>query len=45
MAQADSNYTTKPSALIHDPHTNRTHESTTGDCGGLVQRIEEITHE
>src|SRR5258708_1390603 len=35
MTQADSNYTTKPSALIHDPHTNRTHESTTGDCGGL----------
>src|SRR6266700_1003340 len=35
MAQADSNYTTKPSALIHDPLTNRTHESNTGDCGGM----------
>jgi hypothetical protein len=35
MAQADTNNTTKPSALIHDPHTNMTHESTTGDCGGV----------
>lgn len=35
MAQADSTHTTKTSALIHDPLTNRTHESNTGGCGGL----------
>src|ERR1700730_10688981 len=35
MAQADSNHTTKPSSSIHDPLTNRTHESNTGDRGGM----------
>src|SRR5712664_1432197 len=35
MAQADSNHTTKLSTLIHDPLTNMTHESITGDRGGM----------
>jgi hypothetical protein len=35
MAQADSNYTTKLSSSIRDPLTKSTHESITGDRGGM----------
>jgi len=35
MAQADSNHTTKLSSSIRDPLTKSTHESITGDRGGM----------
>jgi hypothetical protein len=35
MAQADSNHTTKLSSSIRDPLTKSTHESITGERGGL----------